>query len=270
MLASLLPGIRDLRTPLAAGYIWICVLWVALGSHAPPREEMTGLADKTLDLLGSLPNTVSLAALTFVAYLIGASINSSTWPISQLNRLSLRTESLTTARPLLIQRIENVLTERQEQVQLPLYVVGRKLCYSIDAALDSLEYRRKLVEQLEIDSLRELEITALALSGKDGGGFYDTYDRKQSEAEFRMSVAIPITALAVATVVVFLIQTNQSVVGTALTLLAGFLVVVLAVGLFLQGARLQSDASSTLIQLIHLGEATPPTLLRVSTMLDGG
>lgn len=39
MLASLLPGLRDLRTPLAAGYIWLVAVWVALEPRIPNSPD---------------------------------------------------------------------------------------------------------------------------------------------------------------------------------------------------------------------------------------
>ncbi len=69
VLGSLLPGVREVRAPLAAGYTWLLVAWLVYGSDA--SQHPTGLA---LDLR-RLHDTVSTAgaavALGFVAYMIG-------------------------------------------------------------------------------------------------------------------------------------------------------------------------------------------------------
>lgn len=71
MLATLLPGFRQLRAPLAAGYVWLFAAWLA----APAIRSTAALRGVTADLralydfLGTGP---SLAALSFAAYLLGA------------------------------------------------------------------------------------------------------------------------------------------------------------------------------------------------------
>jgi len=74
MLTSLLPGLRDVRTPLAAGYIWLLAGWFAFGDLFP--HEKPTLADPAFaglfDLASFLGKASVLAALTFTAYLVGA------------------------------------------------------------------------------------------------------------------------------------------------------------------------------------------------------
>lgn len=46
MLTTLLPGVRDIRTPLTVGYMWFLVLWLAIGHRLPTPSRATGaLAD---------------------------------------------------------------------------------------------------------------------------------------------------------------------------------------------------------------------------------
>ncbi len=72
MLASLLPGIRELRAPLAAGYIWLLALWVALETQFPEEREATGLIASWYRLADEL-STVGLGfVVSFVAYIVGA------------------------------------------------------------------------------------------------------------------------------------------------------------------------------------------------------
>ena len=65
MLLNLLPGLRELRAPLAAGYIWLFAAWLAFNGDIP---EPAGAADffDQFEALGAA------AALTFAAYLIGS------------------------------------------------------------------------------------------------------------------------------------------------------------------------------------------------------
>jgi hypothetical protein len=72
VLASLLPGIRDLRAPLAAGYMWLLAGWLLFHSRIPSRDEATGGID-ALYALENATTSVGLAvALSFLAYLIGS------------------------------------------------------------------------------------------------------------------------------------------------------------------------------------------------------
>jgi hypothetical protein len=74
MLASLLPGLRELRTPLAVGYMWLLNLWLVLHDVVPTKSTQ-GSSDTTkavFQLGGIVGATASLAVLTFVAYVLGS------------------------------------------------------------------------------------------------------------------------------------------------------------------------------------------------------
>lgn len=77
MLASVLPGLREIRAPLAAGFVWLAFLWVCLGSQMPSADEATGLLKRVYDLSAYVGVPSTLAALTFIAYLVGA-----TWEVT--------------------------------------------------------------------------------------------------------------------------------------------------------------------------------------------
>jgi chromosome segregation ATPase len=72
MLASLLPGIRELRAPLAAGYLWLLVGWLAFHSHLPAREQANGVIEALYNLEGLVSALGFGVAVSFAAYLIGS------------------------------------------------------------------------------------------------------------------------------------------------------------------------------------------------------
>src|SRR6478752_9778709 len=75
MLASLLPGLRDLRTPLAVGYLWLVGLWLIFHDSVPMNEaSATGPLRSAYQLGGALGASAVLAAVSFVAYLLGVMI----------------------------------------------------------------------------------------------------------------------------------------------------------------------------------------------------
>lgn len=71
MLASILPGLREIRAPLAAGYLWLFGIWLMLANSflAIPRDQTIG--GNLRGLLEYLGPVSTLAALSFVAYLLG-------------------------------------------------------------------------------------------------------------------------------------------------------------------------------------------------------
>jgi hypothetical protein len=73
VLASLLPGLRDLRTPLATGYLWLVALWLLLHDWIPDSVDHAQGPIKSLYQLGSfVGDAATLAALSFVGYLLGS------------------------------------------------------------------------------------------------------------------------------------------------------------------------------------------------------
>jgi hypothetical protein len=72
VLAGLLPGLRAVRAPLAAGYLWLVAAWVALEPAIPQRAEATGVA-ASLYRAGDLVSVLGLGVvLSFAAYLLGS------------------------------------------------------------------------------------------------------------------------------------------------------------------------------------------------------
>lgn len=72
MLASVLPGLRELRAPLAAGYLWLAFAWLIFRDDVPARSEATGIVGDVFELAQFAGPAATLAAVTFVAYLVGA------------------------------------------------------------------------------------------------------------------------------------------------------------------------------------------------------
>jgi hypothetical protein len=72
VLASLLPGVRELRAPLAAGYLWLLAAWLLFYDNVPSKEEASGAVD-ALCGLNDAATAIGLAiALSFLAYIIGS------------------------------------------------------------------------------------------------------------------------------------------------------------------------------------------------------
>jgi hypothetical protein len=74
MLGSILPGLRELRAPLAAGYLWLVFAWLAWGDMLPTAGEIED--GSPLDRLQRLEPVISDLGLAVVAsvtaYILGS------------------------------------------------------------------------------------------------------------------------------------------------------------------------------------------------------
>jgi hypothetical protein len=72
MLANILPGLREFRTPLAVGWTWLFALWIAMRHMLPPRDSSVGLVRDVLGVTTLLGQAAVISVLAFVAYLLGS------------------------------------------------------------------------------------------------------------------------------------------------------------------------------------------------------
>jgi hypothetical protein len=72
MLSSLLPGLREIRAPLAAGYVWLVVAWLLLHDRIDQGSSATGAVSALTEFRDAIGLGGVAAATTFVAYLLGA------------------------------------------------------------------------------------------------------------------------------------------------------------------------------------------------------
>jgi hypothetical protein len=223
VIASLLPGLRELRAPLAAGFSWLLVLYLWVSPSIPTNPDQLKGASRQLWLLADwLGKTAILATLSFCAYLIGIVSEWVTnalvhWldflnysplaPISPgIRRVRANDELLReTAIRLLVGRLK-----RDESFQSE--IVSRM--FSEHAGGEVLDGFRESVKQSETvgrQAIREyvnlddyvnigredLGNARYLLSGGDQPDLYSDWDRLRSEGDFRISLVLPLTALAV-------------------------------------------------------------------------
>jgi len=202
MLASLLPGLRDLRTPLTVGYLWLLFGWFSFGDALPrsdPRDG--GVVSRTYELVGILGAPAAVAALSFAAYVIGAIV-------------TLPTEGgLATS---LLRRLEPRVHGRGPGAEHRLRARLRRLLSSADEPGTRSEFDRRLkgiraaAAELPADvrrrvgfpegprgeelvpPLSDLRDRLLAMNQD----MYGEYDRYAAEASFRLNVVPPLLALS--------------------------------------------------------------------------
>jgi hypothetical protein len=72
MLANLLPGLRDLRAPLSAGYLWLAAGWLYFAPQLPASmNEAEGVLKDIYRVVNASDPLALAAGVAFVAYMIG-------------------------------------------------------------------------------------------------------------------------------------------------------------------------------------------------------
>ena len=73
MLSNVLPGLREIRAPLTAGYIWLITAWLLFHSSFPTEQEAEGGPLEPFFDLGGVVSAFGLTVvLSVLAYLIGS------------------------------------------------------------------------------------------------------------------------------------------------------------------------------------------------------
>jgi hypothetical protein len=279
VLSSLLPGLRDLRTPLAVGYLWMVALWLLLHDKIPKNvAEAPAGPIKSLYELGSLLGIgVVISAISFLAYLLGLMprLQFFTTP----SGIVLRFEGKGDARKL------DVPMPMVFGIQIPMYFqletfVSARLAETTDrfelkdhfevllhlATVEDFVERLKepdigpehydiLLEEFYTHMVAsELDIVSIQLQAKNRD-FWDTYDRKMAEAQFRYGIALPLTAI----ICISSFQLSN----------AWWLLLLLVPVVLFWSATLHSHAAAAIVvQAVVLRIAEPPVLERLRAKLE--
>jgi hypothetical protein len=117
MLASLLPGLRDLRAPLAAGYLWLAAGWLYFAPQLPASVNDAAGVLKDIYRVVDASNSVAVAAgLTFIAYLLGILSTGFLTPVVGIIFLLLALPIVLLL--LAVSRIKEYLKERRQGLHL--------------------------------------------------------------------------------------------------------------------------------------------------------
>ena len=243
MFASLLPGFRDLRTPLAVGLLWIAVAWVWFAASIPDAAAATGLIAQLYRLTGVFGAAVLIAMLTFTGYVVGLMLSSLhlDWPL-------IRRVLPEVVAPISWQS-RQMITQRFEQA----------LHAATDAGLDPIR-QSDLMNQVNNLSRSSTAITsdvrlmAMRIQGahKD---IYDDYDRFRAESEFRRSIALPLAVL-VTSVAYSVIPADEAVWLVAAWVVSAFLFLALH-ALSWRKAR---EGNDLIVQCMLSGQVASPTI----------
>lgn len=183
ILANALPGFRDLRSPLIAGYIWLGMVWLIIRPDVSHRPS--GTVNATLWDLGHDLGRIGISiAVSVAAYLIGS--------------ISLDMSD-TALKVLLRGRVAGGYAYRLAADLDVLYARGRNLIADRDDLVaEETEYLVRWLDRRHEDArdevFRELELPATVLI-EDREQLFAEVDRLRSEGELRIAVFAPLLAL---------------------------------------------------------------------------
>ena len=72
MLTSVMPGLRELRAPLAAGYIWLVWAWVVFADAIPSKEEVTEPLNRVYALEPVVSDLGRAVVASVAAYIVAS------------------------------------------------------------------------------------------------------------------------------------------------------------------------------------------------------
>lgn len=176
---NLLPGLRDLRTPLATGYIWLISLWLLIHGRIPARQHADGAALAVYQLRDEIGRPASLAAVSFLAFVVGQ---------AQVN-------------PDLIVRLLRRIAPRVQALRWPV-LISRDVIYRLQSYLgrDASDERRSQTDGDAFTFAADLRHVALQAQVQKPD-MWQGYDRLAAEAAFRINVGLALAGLSTVLIV---------------------------------------------------------------------
>jgi hypothetical protein len=266
LLASLLPGVRELRAPFASGLLWLATFYFAVPGAVVEFVEAPAMKS-AIDALGG-PAAVTTVALAGLAYVVGIAIGGVTAPLtSLLGQLLLRFMVWFGAKriyiatdewrgPLRQPRWFFRLVMRMELNVWPLTVAGRSLLIdALQARLSKVGVPGSASIMFPLDNvLSNLRFSAAQLASTVPSQ-YQEYDRLRSEVDLRVAVVPPLVALAT----VLPVGPKWPVVGGA---------IFIGVMLWVQAAQTTRAANDLLGNSAYLDQLKVPAIESLASELE--
>jgi uncharacterized membrane protein len=262
VLASLLPGLRELRAPLSAGYLWLLAAWLLVESHVAGRKGATGVLGSLYEL-GTAAGAVGVAAaVSFIAYLVG-SISEELWeepwrramlawrrPRSDAPE-AWKTPSLSNDGLRSIQLLVSTASDRIHDVGLKPEDVRWQ--HAMPTTVTEGEPTGDMDFWLGRRTIDELGLVGARLM-IDAPELFNAADRMRAESELRLAVIPPLGVLT-------------AILAVEMSPL--WLVLVLPlVALFRQAVRRRQQAGDGIADALWTGKVKAPVLERLESLID--
>lgn len=216
LLASIMPGIRELRVPLASGLIWLAVITLGFFPYRNRLMAYQFIQDANA-IASALPVGYTLATLSFAAYLIGVlaflviqQFDQSTRRLvrsvrrerrrfknRRAQRRPAKTRTANAMRAKLAHKFEHMLQRldyRLRELFSPVDFDSQSLMYqSIENSISKIGVPYAIANVFEKQSLLEQQLP-LASAGlaRRAGQLYEHWTRNESEADFRLAISWPV------------------------------------------------------------------------------
>ena len=290
MLSSLLPGLREVRAPLAAGFVWLVALWFLLEPGWERDSDAAGVVGSANRLMSTLDLVGKGVVLSFAAYLVGSiSVFLFSRPLLALFRTSIEptTELLDGLSELGRESLTQVAADGRQRLEAALALSGvsveevlglaapvtdssdkrmrtgrrrrpRELTYlTASTVLPTPEERQE--HEIAQRVLRDLPVIANAQLLGQQPEVFAAVDRSQAEVEFRAALVPALLALALA---VGWVAVPEDALTPAVAILSGVLG---AAGLILDAARQRRASNELILSLMEHGRITAPSVLRAES-----
>ncbi|MEV0951704.1 hypothetical protein [Promicromonospora sp. NPDC050249] len=235
-LSTLLPGVRDFRTPFVVGALWLTAATLWAWARYDGDLSQANLLSILYDLLGHTPDVVILGVLGFTTYLIGLVARGVQDWISNLYRRA---------------QFGSRLSKLMSSVLVKLGLVPRLETkdYLADAARERFaKYPPAVRDVARQILLEEYELADVILTSRSPEQ-YQEYDRWRSEAEFRNGIWFPL----------FLIGLNLGpLAGGLAAWLIPVTVGVVSAMLKFQGIEKRAQAEQRLASAVYFNLASTP------------
>lgn len=246
MLASLLPSLRELRTPLASGYLWLLDLWLLAGDRLPRTRPTSGPIAHLWDLNGYFGKGTLIGAASFAAYLVGSLIEVN--PLRMWNYGG-RPKWLSTLwnfirRPRILNWLRFPPVSQEAAKDLANFTTED---LPVDPAMISDMLKKRVMAE-EQQLATRLEATNLELFGR--------YDRLLSESTLRLNVVSPLLVL-------FLLLTWQSRLLRLIQVFLTFAALLYCAMLLRQAAVRAIQSRDVLVQALVVGVLESRSIQRV-------
>lgn len=251
ILASALPGFRDLRAPLTAGYLWLLLLWIWLKpalATRPTNEIAASIYD-----LGKATGPIWVSvAVSVAAYLIGSISQSLSQPLpsglkrflkfGQKVRTDFQYQAIDNGRSGILAPVINS-SQVRDMEKLQLAALAKLTPYlAANNKIDELKRAQRDVrlraQEAERGLAFELNMPATLLVGKEHELFSEA-DRLKAESQLRFAISPPLLTLVA----------YVSFTESAWWLIAGIPVLVLA----LQGYFRETEFRSLMLAAVQRG-----------------
>jgi hypothetical protein len=250
LLSSLLPGIRDLRTPLAVGALWLGFAYLAVAPFWNTWIAESAELSSIYSFVAKVPDLYFLGGLAFLAYLVGVVLVAFSELITSWLTTVVGLLSKAVVRRLGYGRLARLCRRFLSQTR-DVPAVRGPVGDAISAAYAKAGAPATAHFAFPLDLILDrFDATALQLWQKSPNQ-YQEYDRLRAESAFRAGVTLPLIAISIVLAIrISWVTIPVAVIGAAV--------------LLVQARKLEHRRDVLMANALHQGLVEDPLLKAVA------